>query len=214
MSPREALDAFEQAMSSAAIQIGIFDVDWSQFIKKRETGGVIPSYFTKLVRTGTQQSSDGASKQRQEATIRARLLEAVPARRRPLLRKFVRNAGLKVLGWDESRTLEDSAPLTDAGLDLLLSVELRNVLSRSLGLSLAATLLFDHPTIAALVDFLLIEMHIMGEEGFPVADRVIAFGPRGGSAVLAEVAGLSDEEVEGSSAADDDDQQELFSRRD
>jgi acyl transferase domain-containing protein/acyl carrier protein len=41
-------------------------------------------------------------------------------------------------------------PLRDSGLDSLMALELKNRLSRATGLSLPATLLYDHPTVEAL----------------------------------------------------------------
>ena len=47
----------------------------------------------------------------------------------------------------------DSQPLTEAGLDSLAAVELRNELADAFGVDLPATAMFDHPTVAALAAF-------------------------------------------------------------
>jgi acyl carrier protein len=77
-----------------------------------------------------------------------------------------------VLGVDESVPLNPHAPLKDAGLDSLMAVELRNLLTRSLGRSLAATLLFDYPSLDVLAT------HLMGVLGLvdkaPVAAPLTA----------------------------------------
>ncbi|MFD0364918.1 SDR family NAD(P)-dependent oxidoreductase [Nocardia sp. GCM10030253] len=46
----------------------------------------------------------------------------------------------------------DRTPLRAFGLDSMMAVELRNTLSSELGVRLPATLLFDHPTVAAVAD--------------------------------------------------------------
>ena len=128
--------------------------------------------------------------------LRDMLAAAAPSRRRVLARNFVRETTFRVLGLTEADGPADGAPLSEAGLDFLLAVELRNVLGKSLGMSLSATLLFDHPTIEALSDFLWKEMR--GPEA-PVKKQDVSSGPGDravGSAVLAEIAELSDAEVE------------------
>jgi len=81
-------------------------------------------------------------------------------------------------------------PLNDLGVDSLMAVELRNRLAASLGLAraLPATLVFDHPTIAALTDYLAADVIPTAIATAPVSKR-----PEG---VLDQIEGLSDDEIE------------------
>ena len=60
-----------------------------------------------------------------------------------------------MLGQDDTFVVDERLPLKEVGLDSLMAVELRNALTRSLGASLPATLLFDHPSLDALATYLL-----------------------------------------------------------
>lgn len=88
----------------------------------------------------------------------ARELAAAPEqKRKELLRNHVRAIAGKLLAVRPEELHEDQ-PLHDVGLDSLMAIELRGALSASVGRTLPSTLLFDHPTIGAVVSYLLQNM--------------------------------------------------------
>ncbi|MCW7538524.1 SDR family NAD(P)-dependent oxidoreductase [Aquabacterium sp. A7-Y] len=72
--------------------------------------------------------------------------------RRTLVQHYLNQVITELL--QRSGTLDDRASLFDLGLDSLLGIDLRQRLEKDLDCSLASTLLHDHPTLAALTDFL------------------------------------------------------------
>ena len=125
--------------------------------------------------------------------LREQLAEAPPARRRPLVATFVRERALRALGVNPSKAVDPRTPLGEMGLDLLLSVELRNTLSSAIGQPLPATLLFDYPTIDALTDFLLKDkLDIAGD----VEEVVTAPADTAPASMLDSIENLSDDEVD------------------
>jgi acyl carrier protein len=76
------------------------------------------------------------------------------AARRTFLAKVVRRAAATVLELETGDAIPDDLPLKEAGLDSLLAVELRNALGKAIGQRLPSTLLFDYPTIGAVVAYL------------------------------------------------------------
>ena len=84
------------------------------------------------------------------------LQEAYPAERADLLRDYVRGHVMRVLDWPEDEQPARNARLMELGLDSLMAVRLRGLLARGLGgLTLPASLVFDHPTIESIAAYLL-----------------------------------------------------------
>ena len=86
-------------------------------------------------------------------------------------------------------------PLAD---EELLAVDLRNRLEASLGLTLPATLVFDHPDLASLIDHL--AQQLAAGDGTEAADAE--------AALLAEIEALPEDEAERLLAAETDDEEE------
>jgi acyl carrier protein len=87
------------------------------------------------------------------------MIMAAPAsQRRKLLLKSVREQAIRVLGMTTAYTFDLRQPLNELGLDSLMAVELCNMLSITLGQALPTTLLFNYPTLEALVDYLATEV--------------------------------------------------------
>ncbi|WP_312880412.1 SDR family NAD(P)-dependent oxidoreductase [Actinokineospora xionganensis] len=128
-------------------------------------------------------------------------LAAMPATRRDqVLADLVHTHVAVVLGHESGGSVDQARPFKDLGFDSLTAVELRNRLTTATGLRLPATLVFDHPTPADLVNFLRAEM-TAGEPSAAQAllaelDRVdeaidrLAAADLGRSELLARVRGL------------------------
>ncbi|MFG2129544.1 type I polyketide synthase [Streptomyces sp. NPDC048751] len=87
--------------------------------------------------------------------LAARFAGIDEAARDRLVRDTVRGAVAATLGHDSPAELGDRRAFTDLGFDSLTSVELRNRLAADTGLPLPPTLAFDHPSIAAIAEYLL-----------------------------------------------------------
>ncbi|MFH9002979.1 SDR family NAD(P)-dependent oxidoreductase [Streptomyces afghaniensis] len=71
------------------------------------------------------------------------------------LRDIVRGRIAAVLGYADPAEVEETRSFSELGFDSLTAVELRNQLSTAIGRRLSATVVFDHPTPAALTEHLL-----------------------------------------------------------
>ena len=133
--------------------------------------------------------TDGVMRQLQEAPSGERLGALVD---------LVRDQVRRVLRRDSSRLVDKRDRLMDLGLDSLMAVELRNLLSTELGLNspLPATLVFDYPTPEAIGGYLAdqildisVEKEPKGRQGKEVALRSEGITPE-------RIAHLSDEQIE------------------
>jgi hypothetical protein len=124
------------------------------------------------------------------------LAEALPADRRELLVNYVRDHVAKILRLPPSYPLAQQDRLMDVGLDSLMAVELRSRLGKGLEVErpLSATLVFDHPTIQAIAEYL--DRELFDKTELMVTVQSIEFPKPDTTSTANEIADLSDEEVE------------------
>ena len=98
-----------------------------------------------------------------------------------------------VLALPATQSIESDRPLQEYGLDSLLSIELRNLLSVDVGEKLPATTLFDYPTLRSLTGWLFRDVLKLGEQEslMPQATNLAVEED-----VFSGVSSLSEEEVE------------------
>jgi SAM-dependent methyltransferase/NAD(P)-dependent dehydrogenase (short-subunit alcohol dehydrogenase family)/acyl carrier protein len=162
IAPDDGLRALAFAMRRDAAtgafrpaQLAVLASDWSQLGRDGDTPAPL---FTELLprsRDSAKTAGErGVSPRAAEPPLRERLAATAPNRRRALLRDEVRKLAAKVLGLPRADELNVDEPLRQLGLDSLMAVELRNLLGKLVGQTLPATITFDHPSVAALVEHL------------------------------------------------------------
>ncbi|HVR06373.1 MAG TPA: type I polyketide synthase, partial [Solirubrobacteraceae bacterium] len=151
VSPEQGLALFGEALASGQGLVVPVPVD-EQALRVEARAGTLPA----LLR-GLAGGVAGAPRLAAERSIVQRIAQAPPARRAEIVRELVHAEVAAVLGHASGAEIEPEMPFKDLGFDSLAAVELRNRLGAATESRLPATLVFDHPTPAAVVE------HLLGE---------------------------------------------------
>ncbi|WP_175725334.1 non-ribosomal peptide synthetase/type I polyketide synthase [Burkholderia ambifaria] len=135
-----ALDVLDRL--PAAPQIAVVDIDLALFQGSYEARG--PKPFLDRVRAAATPSG---------ALAMPALSDASPRERKRLLADRIDRAVAQVLGFGAA-TLDRDLGFFEMGMDSLMALDVRTQLEKVLGIPLSVALLFDHPTVNALADFL------------------------------------------------------------
>ncbi|MFI9052900.1 SDR family NAD(P)-dependent oxidoreductase, partial [Streptomyces sp. NPDC053427] len=123
-------------------------------LRSHALAGTLPAILTGLVPRHLRQSSKRATG---STELRARLARLSETEGYKSLLDLVRTHVATVLSHSSPEAVDADRAFQDLGFDSLTAVELRNRLTAATGLRLSATLVFDHPTPAALA------RHLQGE---------------------------------------------------
>ncbi|QFZ21582.1 type I polyketide synthase [Saccharothrix syringae] len=175
MEPRLAVSALQGVLDRGEAHVVVADLDWARFAptyalsRRRPLIDAIPEARAALEPAAAE--DDGAG----QDELAAKLAGLPDGERRALLLDIVRTHVASVLGYADATAVEPGRAFKDLGFDSVTAVELRNALAGATGARLPATLVFDHPTPAALVD--LLHGELVGDGG----------APAGGGSLLAEL---------------------------
>jgi acyl carrier protein len=158
LAPELAVAALQAALDRDDTSVVVADVAWDRFaasftaLRPSPLLGGIPEART-TDRQETAPSDAGAPQ-----ALRDRLTAAGGAERERILLDLVRHSAATVLGHRTPAAIRAGRGFLELGFDSLTAVELRNRLTAETGLALPTTLVFDHPTPAALADHLRAEL--------------------------------------------------------
>jgi acyl transferase domain-containing protein/NADPH:quinone reductase-like Zn-dependent oxidoreductase/SAM-dependent methyltransferase/acyl carrier protein len=193
IQPEQGLRVLEDLLGRDRSRAGVLSVDWRQFSDSLPRRSALLSELT-----SSAEAAPASAPRKSDTTVDLlpQLNQAAPGKRQKLLMDYVQRQSVKVLGLDSMQHLDPKQPLSELGLDSLMAVELRSLLSAELGLSrgLPATLVFDYPTIAALTQYLADEVLLW--EKPQVTPLESADKEEDVTGILDRIEALSDEEVE------------------
>ncbi|MFJ9456859.1 type I polyketide synthase [Kitasatospora sp. NPDC101447] len=132
--------------------------------------GEVPTMFRALLPGGRRTASATGTGAATMTALAARLTELRETDRLRHVVDLVRTEAAAILGHASPQAVAADRDFHDLGIDSLTALELRNRLTAVTGLRLPATLVFDHPTPAAIADLVLAE--VLGQHEEPAAPAV------------------------------------------
>ncbi|MCP3760764.1 beta-ketoacyl reductase, partial [Streptomyces sp. TBY4] len=123
---------------------------------------VTPAVLRDLANGPAQRRTATAGQQVTESSLKDRLAGLTVTDQERELQEIVRSDIASALGHASSHSVGLDRPFKELGFDSLSAVELRNRLNKATGLRLPSTLVFDYPTVSALVTHL--RLQITGDD--------------------------------------------------
>ena len=154
IAPAQGIAALEHILQRDNIQIGVLPIKLGTSAAHFNDEPPFRLRATSVSATVAESSHRAAP----QPELLSQLVQAPAARKRSLLAAYLRLQVINVLGLTLDYQVDPREPLHELGLDSLLAIELRNIVGRAIGKPLNATLLFDYPTIEALVEYLIVRV--------------------------------------------------------
>ncbi|RFD27126.1 polyketide synthase [Mycobacterium uberis] len=153
MSPAQALELFDAALAIDHPLMVATLLDRAA-LDARAQAGALPPLFSGLVRRTRRRQIEDAGDATQSKSALAQRLQGLAANEQlELLVGIVCMQAAVVLGRPSPEDIDPNTEFQDLGFDSLTAVELRNRLKSVTGLMLPPTVIFDHPTPAAVADY-------------------------------------------------------------
>ncbi|MBM7173937.1 6-deoxyerythronolide-B synthase, partial [Streptomyces sp. G44] len=170
------MSALVQAVEHDETFVAVADVDWARFVpgftaaRPRPLISDIPEVRQVLAADEHTDTLDDDAPE----FVRSLTAASETERTRALL-TLVREEAATVLGLGDADAIDRTKAFRELGFDSLTAVQMRDALGRRIGVKLPATVVFDHPTAAALTAYLRDEL--FGADPTPSAPGAAAAVP-------------------------------------
>ncbi len=171
LSTVDGLALFDAALASPVPVHLLSRLDLA-VLGRQAASGMLPWLLRGLVRTPMRRAGEAV-----DTGLAQRLAGLAEPERREVLGDVVSTHVAAVLGHGSTAAVDLDGAFKDLGFDSLTAVELRNRLGGATGLRLPATLIFDYPSPAVLVEHLVAELGGAAAPVAPVASAAPADEP-------------------------------------
>jgi acyl transferase domain-containing protein/acyl carrier protein len=189
---QQGLQLLGQLLGQVSPQIAVLPIDCSKFIKLFPST-VESSLLLEIVRKNQLNTAVELAVESQQNQILKCLDETPSNQRKDVLITQIQKDVAAVSGFEPSRLPDAQVGFFEMGMDSLMTLEFKNRLQSSLGISLASTLTFEYPTIEALADYLMTEVLFL--EATAKSDAEFQKDGEERDSLLAEIKQLSEDEL-------------------
>ncbi len=152
ITAEQGLQIFEKLLAQSSPQVGVIPVDWDKFSQQNISSPFFIDFFNSKSQLPKPES------QLLQSQLLQQLERANVGDRPSIMMGHLQAEVAKVLGLPSNQLPGLQQGFFDLGMDSLMTVELRNRLETSLGISIPSTVIFEYPTIADLAEYLVGEV--------------------------------------------------------
>jgi acyl carrier protein/short-subunit dehydrogenase len=193
IEPEQGVELLGEVLERGSAQLVVMGADWKQMAA--QYGSSVQALLRELTVVSGKEAERAERRDRFREML-TRLSEVGPQERWEQLVSYLQQEVAAILGLDNPRSIDTQRHMNELGFDSLMALELRNTLGSILGITLPATLIFDHPSIESLARYLGEEVLALALPTEARAERPEDTDRDGLTAILARLDQLSEIEAE------------------
>jgi acyl transferase domain-containing protein/acyl carrier protein len=153
IDPEDGVRVLKTILEDNCVQPTVFDVDWTHYGKAHDLDST-HGLFAEVIKPGSRASQTPTDAGPAKKDLAALIADVSESEKRSIVLDYLRTLTQDVLGYSDADTIAVDQPLVDQGFDSLMTVDMRNRLSKNLEKTLPASLLFDYPTLEKIAEYL------------------------------------------------------------
>lgn len=134
--PQQGLQLLNKFLATKITQVGVLPIYWSKFLQQFPSEQY-PSIFLEISKSISPPSLAEITNTKTPAEIKLQLPQATQEEQKKLLSFYLQNLIAKLLGFSSINTVDIKKPLSEIGLDSLVSIQIKNRIRSDLELDLS-----------------------------------------------------------------------------